>query len=214
MSNSFAKPAFFLKLVSWASYLASGWVTWTNGEYTLIAYRDIAQLPDPLPLMAAVVYSIIQSAFFAYLFAPEIWQEVVRDFQAEANQGMGGFQGGARWTAAVALSLKLIVMVGTVAASIWADWQSTIQYLDLQLQTFEDMYTGAIALMLVLGGEVLMIFGYQMWRLARLHGIKQAQEAYNLNPTWYHAEAAAKAATEAAKKQAQAMGQQWGQPRS
>lgn len=211
MSNSFSKPASFLKFVSWACYLASGWVTWTNGEYTIAAYRA-AQLPPPLPLMAAICFAIIQSAFFAYLFAPEIWQEVVQDFQAEANQGMGGFQGAARWTAAIALSLKLVVILATVTASVWADWQSTLEYLNLP-GNIESIYTPAIALMLVLGSEVLMIFGYQVWRLARIHGIKQAQEAYNMNPAWHHAQAAAKHATRTAKQQARAVGQQWGQPR-
>lgn len=213
MSQSFSKPSGFLKYLSWACFVCSGWITWVNAKYTAEAYIA-AGLPAPLPHMAALIYTVVQSAVFAYLFAPEIWSEVCKDFFTEAGMGMGTSRGLPRWIAATLLSLRLVIILGASVAAIWADWQSTFDYLDLKITgSFDDVYVGAIAITLVIGSEVLMIAGYQVWRLARLHGINQAVEASNMNPAWVHAQTQAKYNTKAAQAQAKAAAEQWGQPR-
>lgn len=210
LDNITAKSYWHYRIVGWGLYGVAGWLGWINAGYTISAYQSQG-LADPLPLVAAIAYTLIQAGFCAYLLSPNTWGEFTTAFQGEVTEAIAVFRGVGRIVAGVLVAAIVVLVAGVSLLSVWADWTSTVQGLGLTLTRPQDQgYLGVLALVLVLGSEVCGLFAHQVLRLGKRHAISQMAESSQLDPALTYSSEHLKAAKQAAKARAKAVGQQWG----
>lgn len=213
LDNITAKDFRHYKLIGYGLYGVGGWLGFVNMEYTAKAYAAQG-MAAPLPWLAAAAYTLIEAGAFSFLLSPNTWGELARAFRSEVQEAVSPFVGTPRTVAAVLLAFICVLMVGTTALTVWADWQSTADGLRLTTKTGQAAnYIGTLALVLVLGTEVCGVWAHQVLRLARRHAISQHQESSTFSPAETYAAEHAKAARAAAKAKAKAAAQHWGNPR-
>jgi len=214
MDNITAKNYWQYRLIGWGLNGIAGVIAAINCHFTIVAYQDQG-LPSPLPLVAALAYTLIQGGAMLFLLSPNSWGEFAEAFQGEARQAISPFKGTNRIVAAVLLSVIVVLLLSVTVGSIWADWLSTAQGLGLKIsQAQNQAYIAVLAWVLVLGSEVCSLFAHQVLRLGKRHAIAQMAESAQLDPALTYSKEHLRAAKAAAKAQAKAAGQHWGQPHS
>lgn len=208
--NIVAKNYWQYRMVGWGLNGIAGLIGAINIYYTIEAYKAQG-LPSPLPLTAALAYSLIQGGAMLFLLSPNSWGEFAAAFQGEVRDAINPFRGAPRVVAAILLSLIVIILLSVTLAAIWADWVSTADGLGLRITEVQSQgFVAVLAWVLVLGSEVCSLFAHQVLRLGKRHAIAQMAESSQLDPALVYSKEHLRAAKAQAKATAKAAGQQWG----
>lgn len=213
LDNITAKNFWHYRLVGYGLNAIAGWIGFVNIRFTIDAYTAQG-LPSPLPLLAALAYTGIQSGAMLFLLSPNSWGEFSEAFVGEVQLAVNPFKGIPRIVAAVLMAVIVLILLSVTLGAIWGDWVSTVEGLGLRIAEVQSQsFIAVLAWVLVLGSEVCSLFAHQVLRLGKRHAISQMAENSQLDPALTYSREHLRAAKAQAKATARAAGQQWGQTR-